>query len=277
MPGAKPPPISSVVKTERVGQRRDNATALYLEAIRDGKAAAAIGAYSGARYTQHSTPVKDGQQGFIEFFAEFHERNPIRDIEILRSFEDGHYVFMHVLQTLNNGEFRYVTADIFDTDDDAKMIEHWDMIAEVVDETVSGHSQIDGPTEPTDLDKTEQNKAHVHSFLHDVMKDGDVARLGEFISAETFVQHSPVIPDGLDGFVAYLGELADQGRSLTYTEIHNVIGSGDMVAALCRVDLGGVDIALIDLFRVADGRIVEHWDVMEEITPEETWVNGGKF
>jgi predicted SnoaL-like aldol condensation-catalyzing enzyme len=41
--------------------------------------------------------------------------------------------------------------------------------------------------------------------------------------------------------------------------------------------LAGVDTAVIDLFRVADGRIVEHWDVMEEITPEETWVHSGKF
>ena len=35
--------------------------------------------------------------------------------------------------------------------------------------------------------------------------------------------------------------------------------------------------AVMDLFRVADGLIVEHWDVMEEILPEDQWVNSGKF
>lgn len=55
----------------------------------------AIGKYSGARYTQHSTPVKDGREGLIEFFEDFHRRNPIRDIEIVRGFEDGQYEFLH--------------------------------------------------------------------------------------------------------------------------------------------------------------------------------------
>ena len=114
-----------------MGKRLENAKSLYLEAIRDGRAAEAIRRYSGARYTQHSTPVKDGQEGFIEFFEDFYERNPIRDIEVVRGFEDGPFVFLHVVQNLNNGEYRYVTADIFETDDDAKMIEHWDVMEEI--------------------------------------------------------------------------------------------------------------------------------------------------
>jgi predicted SnoaL-like aldol condensation-catalyzing enzyme len=77
-----------------MGQWLESATALYMEAIQDGNAAEAIGKYSGNRYTQHSTPVKDGQEGFIEFFADFEKRNPIRDIEIVRAFEDGRYVFL---------------------------------------------------------------------------------------------------------------------------------------------------------------------------------------
>ena len=43
------------------------------------------------------------------------------------------------------------------------------------------------------------------------------------------------------------------------------------------MDFGGTEMAVIDLFRVEGGLIVEHWDVMEEILPKETWVNGGKF
>ncbi len=260
-----------------MGQRLDNAKALYMEAIQDGHAEEAIGKYSGSRYTQHSTPVRDGQEGFIEFFADFKKRNPIRDIEIVRAFEDGRYVFLHVVQNLNNGEFKYVTADIFDTDDDAKMIEHWDMIDEMVDETVSGHSQVDGPTEPTDLDKTERNKVVVSGFLNDVLKGGDYDKLTDFISTETYIQHNPLIGDGLDGLAAYVTQLGEDGKSMVYEEIHNVIGCGNFVAAMSKMTLGGVDMAVIDLFRVDAGRIVEHWDVMEAITPEETWVNSGKF
>lgn len=260
-----------------MGERLENAKALYLEAIRDGNAAEAITKYSGARYTQHSTPVRNGKEGFIEFFADFHRRNPIRDIEIVRGFEDGRYVFLHVVQNLNYGEFSYVTADIFDTDDDAKMIEHWDMIGEMVDTTVSGHSQVGGPTEPTDLEKTEQNKALVTEFLADVLVGGDYERLTDYISTETYIQHNPHIGDGLAGLGTFVTELEADGKKMVYEEVHNVIGCGNFVAALSKMNLGGTDMAVIDLFRVEDGRIVEHWDVMEEITPRETWVNSGKF
>ncbi len=260
-----------------MGQRLDNAKALYLDAIRDGNPVEAINAYAGDRYTQHSTPVKDGREGFIEFFGEFLTRNPIRDIEIIRGFEDGQYVFLHVSQTLNNGEFRYATADIFDTDDDGKLIEHWDLIQEIPAATVSGHSMLDGPTEPTDLDKTDANKELVRNFMTDVLVNGNGDAIADYISAETYIQHSPTIGDGLDGLSAAMAALAAQGQSMVYNSIHNVIGCGNFVAALSQANMAGVDSAVIDLFRVEDGRIVEHWDVAEALTPKETWVNSGKF
>lgn len=253
------------------------AQALYLEAIRDGNAEEAIRKYSGDRYTQHSTPVKDGPDGFIEFFEDFHRRNPVRDIEIVRAWQDGRYVFLHVVQDLDDGEFRYVTADIFDTDDDGKLVEHWDMIAEMAEATVSGHSEVDGPKIPIQLDRTEANKAHVRGFIDDVLVGGRAEKLTDYVSAETYVQHDPLIGDGIDGLGRFLADLAERGESMTYDEVHLVIGCGDFVAALSQMTLAGTAMAVIDLFRVADGLIVEHWDVMEEITPEETWVNSGKF
>lgn len=260
-----------------MGQRLDNAKALYMEGIRDGDYVEAIHKYAGERYTQHSTPVKDGKEGFIEFFADFVHRNPERDIEIVRGFEDGRYVFLHALQILNGGESRWVTADIFDTDDQARMIEHWDIISEWVDETVSGHTQIDGPTEPTDLDKTEENKALVTRFVTDMLGDGELARLSDYISTEMYIQHNPQVGDGLEGLGSFVESLGRQGHSMAYEEIHKVVGCGSFVAVLSKMDLAGTKMAVIDLFRVQDGLIVEHWDVMEEILPEGQWVNIGKF
>ncbi|MCH9647005.1 MAG: nuclear transport factor 2 family protein [Deltaproteobacteria bacterium] len=260
-----------------MGIRLENARRLYLEAIQDGNAAAAINKYAGERYTQHSTPVKDGKAGFIEFFEEFLQRNPVRDIKIVRGFEDGPFVFLHVTQSLNNGEFRYVTADIFETDRDGKMIEHWDMITELVDDTTSGHTQVDGPTEPTDLHKTELNKKLVREFLHEVLQKGNYEKVTDYLSTETYIQHNPQIGDGLAGLSTFVNSLTEQGLSMTYEDIHLVIGSGNFVASLSKMNLGGTEMAVIDLFRVDAGRIVEHWDVMEEIQPADQWVNSGKF
>ncbi len=260
-----------------MGARLDNAKALYLEAIRDGNYVEAINTYAGERYTQHSTPVKDGKDGFIEFFSEFVERNPEREIDIVRGFEDGRYVFLHVVQHLNGGASRWVTADIFDTDDQGRLVEHWDIIGEWVETTVSGHSQVDGPTEPTDLDKTEENKALVTSFVNDVLMGGRLENLTDYISTETYIQHNPQIDDGIEGLRAFFDSLAERGVSLVYEAIHRVVGCGSFVAVLSKVDLAGAPLAVIDLFRVEGGLIVEHWDVMEEILPEDRWVNSGKF
>ncbi len=262
---------------KRMGTRLDNAMTLYMDGIRDGNYVDAINKFTGERYTQHSTPVKDGREGFIEFFADFIERNPKRDIEIVRGFEDGQYVFLHAVQNLNDGESRWVTADIFDTDDQGRMIEHWDIIQEWTDDTVSGLTQVDGPTEPTDLDKTEDNKALVAAFVDDVLVNGAFDKLARYLSTESYVQHSPIVGEGLDGFAAYVRYLANQGRSMKYEEIHKVVGCGNFVAVLAKMSLGDTDMAVIDLYRVENGRIAEHWDVVEEILPEDQWVNSGKF
>ena len=47
--------------------RISNAKGLYLEGIRDGNMVEALDKYTGERYTQHSTGVRDGKDGFIEF------------------------------------------------------------------------------------------------------------------------------------------------------------------------------------------------------------------
>ena len=51
-----------------MSKKIDNATALYMEGIRDGNVRSAVETYTGDRYTQHSTGVADGVEGFVEFF-----------------------------------------------------------------------------------------------------------------------------------------------------------------------------------------------------------------
>ena len=252
----------------------DNAIALYMEGIRDGNARQAVETYTGDRYTQHSTGVRDGVEGFVEFFEPFIERNPDRDMRVIRGLEDGDHVFLHAYQNINNGQAQWVTTDFFDTDADDKIIEHWDIIAPYTGTTPSGHTSIDGPTEITDLDKTEQNKAIVRELIQEVVTPGgDPTRIGEFI-AHDYIQHNADIADGLDSF----RKLAlDPGKALRYSEIVLVVGQGNFVATLCRASREGSPIAQCDLFRLEDGLIVERWDNAEAIGPESEWVNSGKF
>ena len=257
--------------------RLRNAKGLYLEGIRDGKMREALDKYTGARYTQHSTGVADGKEGFIEFFTPFLERNPDRDIRIIRAIEDGRYVFCHAYQSLNGGAAQWVTADLFDTDESGRIIEHWDVIAEYVSPTASGRNMVDGPTEVTDFERTDDNKTIVGAFFETVLLGGQADRAADFISSEQYDQHSPAVGDGLDGFEKHIAQVARSGEPMRYVNLHRLIGQGNFVVGFSEVQMLGGDWAVFDIFRLEAGKIVEHWDVQEKILPKAQWNNSGKF
>jgi predicted SnoaL-like aldol condensation-catalyzing enzyme len=254
----------------------DNARGLYLHGIRDGKVREALNQYTGDRYRQHSTGVADGKEGFLAFFEPFLARNPERDIKVVRGIEDGRYVFLHVAQTLGDTT-HWVTADLFDTDENDRIVEHWDTIAVGGLTSPSGHTQIDGATEVTDLDRTESNKQKVADFVTTVLQGGQTERIAEFISPDQYVQHNPEVADGIEGFAAFMAGLAAEEKSLTYTKVHRLIGQGNFVVTLSEVDWTGTPMAVFDIFRLQDGQIIEHWDVAEPIPSPAEANNSGKF
>ncbi|MEM1144576.1 MAG: hypothetical protein AAGI88_18500 [Pseudomonadota bacterium] len=260
-----------------MGAKLDNAKALYMEGIRDGHAREAVTKYTGDRYTQHSTGVADGVEGFVAFFQGFIERNPVRDIRIVRGIEDGQYVFVQAFQDINNGEARWITTDLFDTDNNDKIIEHWDVIAPVVETSKSGHSQIDGPTEATDLELTDQNKTIVRAFVQQVLIDGNADKATDFLSTQNFIQHNAEIANGIDGFLDYMNKLTEQGTPPRYLNLFKLIGQGNFVVTYSSMGIGSDEYAVFDIFRLENGLVVEHWDNMEKILPREQWGNSGKF
>ncbi len=255
------------------GDRRDNALGLYLLAIRDGHPREAASAYTGAQLVQHRTGVRDGAAGFVEFFEPFIDRNPVRYIRIVRSIEDGQHVFLHAFQSLNHGESEWVTTDFFDTDADDRVIEQWGVVAPHPGQTQSGHTAIGGPTEISDLERTDENKAHVRKLIKKaLMPGGKPARVDRYFS-DTYVRHNDELADGLGSF----HDLAAAPGALVYDEIVLLVGEGDFVATLCKVRQGGQAHAQTDIFRLEHGLIVEHWANSEVVLPEEQRVNSGQF
>jgi predicted SnoaL-like aldol condensation-catalyzing enzyme len=137
--------------------------------------------------------------------------------------------------------------------------------------------QTDGPTEVTDLDQTEANKALAVALIEDVLMGRDPAKITDYISAESYAQHNPGIADGLDGIVAAVEALTAQGNMFQYTEIHAVLGEGNFVLTVSEGQWNGTTNAFYDLFRMEDGMIVEHWDVIQPVPTEGLANTNGMF
>ncbi|MFZ7094289.1 nuclear transport factor 2 family protein [Primorskyibacter sp. 2E233] len=147
----------------------------------------------------------------------------------------------------------------------------------MVAETVNGRTQTDGPTEATDLDQTEANKALAVALIEDVLIGRDPAKITDYISAESYAQHNPMIADGLSGIVAAVEALTAQGNMFHYTEIHKVLGDGNFVLTVSKGQWNGTTNAFYDLFRMEDGMIVEHWDVIQPVPTEGLANTNGMF
>lgn len=255
-----------------MGQALENVRRIYLEGIAGGNAREAVLKYTGHRYTQHSTGVGDGAEGFLAFFEPFVERNPIRDIEIVRIFEDGPWVFCSAYQDLNNGAARWVTTDLFYTDADGLILEHWDTIAPYVSETASGEDMVRGTSEVDLTANTEANKTVVLEYTKQILQRSGGGDLADFV-ADDVVQHAAAIKAGREGLAEWL-QSDDAGQ---YEMLFKLIGQGDFVVTYGKRHVRGKDVAIFDIYRVVNGKIVEHWDNGEDISPRGAWGNSGKF
>ena len=228
-------------------------------------------------YIQHNLAYGTGAKAFAGSVAWLASAPAKTTVQNIRAFEDGDKVF---LQTVYNfaGAGEQVAFDIFRFDEEGKIAEHWDNIAAKADPNPSGHTQTDGYDFLEDLDKTEANRELVENFLHDVMQGKAPEKTPSYFDGDTYIQHNTSIADGLSGLGAALGALAEQGIQMIYDTVHQVLAQGNFVLAVSEGTFGGAPTAYYDLWRVEDGKIAEHWDVMETLAAEDTWQNqNGKF
>lgn len=237
---------------------------------RDPKPVAAI---NPDKYIQHNLAVADGLAG-LGALLQADPKGTIR-VKTVRVFRDGDYVFAHTEYEFFGPKIGF---DIFRFEN-GRIVEHWDNLQETpAQPNPSGRTMIDGPVAASDLGKTEANKSLVRAFVEDVLVNGRGEKLAAYIDGENYRQHNPQIADGQSGLGAALRALAQQGITLEYTRIHKVLGEGDFVLVVSEGEFAGKHSAFHDLFRVANGKLVEHWDVIEPIPPREQWKNGnGKF
>ena len=227
-------------------------------------------------YIQHNLAYGTGADAFVGSVAWLGSAPVKTTVNNIRAFEDGDKVF---LQTVYNfaGMGEQVAFDIFRIDADGKIAEHWDNLAAKAEPNPSGHTQIDGTMVKKAVDREETRKV-VASFVGDVLRGENPDKLTAYFDGDNYIQHNTGIADGLSGLGSALAALAEQGIQMIYTKTHYVLADGDYGLAVSEGTFGETPTTYYDMFRVEDGKIAEHWDVMEPLAAEDTWQNrNGKF
>jgi Uncharacterized protein conserved in bacteria len=121
------------------------------------------------------------------------------------------------------------------------------------------------------------NKEVILNLYENVFNRHDFSRIREYMH-EDYVQHNPKVPSGLKGFVSCFRD----GHFVKFPDfkvyIKHIIEDGNMVAVHTHAVSAPGDIgsAVVDIYRLEDGKVAEHWDVIQMI-PKDSVHNNGMF
>lgn len=225
-----------------------------------------------AKYIQHNPQTHEGSEGLAALFQRLSKTSP--KVNIVRAFEDNDFVFAH---TEYDFASRNIGFEVFRFED-GQAVEHWDNIQERQGPNQSGRTMVDGPTEAVDLELTESNRALIRSFVEVVLVDGHLDQLADFVDEDTYAEHNPRLGDGVSILRPALEVENESGRRIDYHRVHRVLAEGSFVLCVSEGNYGGDHSAFYDLFRLAKGKVVEHWDTTEKVASRSEWKNNnGKF
>ena len=132
------------------------------------------------------------------------------------------------------------------------------------------------PALAADTLQMEENKKTVRALYEAVLNKKDFDEASKYLGSK-YIQHNPNAadgPDGLKGFIGFLKDKFPNNRS----EIKRIFADGDYVIVHVHAvrEPGTRGNAIIDIFRLENGKVVEHWDVVQPI-PEKAANDNGMF
>ncbi len=214
---------------------------------------------------QHDAAIEDGRDGFIAHLKTVLEKRPV--VTVLKVFdnENGEAAVFYKCFYESTG-VTDKAVDIFRLED-GLIAEYWDVIeADIGDkEVVNGRDMFATYTESTpscEAAEKEANTASVIAFNHDVFDAHDISRLDLFMR-DDYMQHNTNVESGKKGFIKFTEFFFTlEPEMKIFKSFANEEGEV-LVFFKCICHGNGWENKVADIYRLKDGLLAEHWDVVE--------------
>ncbi|MFF0989590.1 nuclear transport factor 2 family protein [Kocuria nitroreducens] len=214
-------------------------------------------------FIQHSPLAQDGRDGIRQFVRSIPDDFRV---DLVRMLDDHGTMGAHSAYE-GLGPEPLVGFDVFRVED-GRIAEHWDVFEPLRTRSDGARPQLDGPVAVTDRDRTQDNKRIAAEWVESALVAGDHRAVQDHMSSRGCTEHAARTPDG---------------PQPAYRRLRRVVGEGNFVLTVAEAVTGGDrgdgaagTVACYDLWRLGDGRIVEHWGVAQPV-PERTAHANGMF
>jgi predicted SnoaL-like aldol condensation-catalyzing enzyme len=246
----------------------------YYKKLYSRDCATAISAHLSDDHVEHQYTAGFTRQGLLDYVRRRIDQNLNHRIIVHKVISERDFVFLLVEEKLDNG-VDVARGELFRVSD-GKIAEHWG--SQVVDEKnrKNANGTFDGPQPNRNVDYARQYVARFEALD---LRGFDQQELECFYESRTpeYRQHSPKGGDGLEGLVTILRKMKENGQKMIMKPKRAIV-DGDFIVCHRLYDSFPKHplvnrINTFDLFRLnADGKAVEHWDVMEDVPTDDMLV-----
>ncbi|MBO4253137.1 hypothetical protein GRC12_04460 [Streptomyces griseorubiginosus] len=240
----------------------------YEELFRHGNLAV-IDKFVGPVYIDHNPESPDGSEAIGNVVTGLRAAYPDMNVSIERVIAEDDLVLLHINAVLEPGGEGMAIGAIFRVET-GKIVEHWEVMQQVPDRTVSGNdlfSTLSTPRgqSPDPRVSTAQSKRVASDLVNELFTGRDVTAFDRYAS-DPYFQHNPQSPNGIAAAKEFFASSFSTNPDLSVS-VKRVIAEGDYVAFHSHSKYAPEDLgfAVLDIYRVRDGKVVEHWDVIQQV------------